>query len=252
MTVSRLPTRLLDLKSGGEQRVKFVTTDQLETSSIWYAILSHCWGTKPFLILEESTQPQFQHGLSVSSLPKTFRDAIQAARNLGMNYLWIDSLCITQDSKKDWERELAVMGDIYCGAHINIAATGSSDGEGGLFHNRNVLKVQPCLIQLCVDNVQARFVVEADKAIERENIEQSPLLSRAWVLQERLLAPRVLHFAQEQMIWECKEMAACETFLGGFSAAGDVNLLDKFEGTWHKQSYTKTGQYHALQRWWAI
>jgi hypothetical protein len=83
-----------------------------------YAALSHCWGLYPLLttttsnISSHSSRPPGRSGIPLSSLPRTFRDAILIKRALGLRYLWIDSLCIIQDSDVDWEREWALMGEI--------------------------------------------------------------------------------------------------------------------------------------------
>jgi hypothetical protein len=37
-----------------------------------------------------------------------------------------------------------------------------------------------------------------------------PLLTRGWGLQERLLCPRIVHFAKEELVWECLERFTCE------------------------------------------
>ena len=47
----------------------------------------------------------------------------------------------------------------------------------------------------------------------------SPLLQRAWVQQEVILAPRVLLFRQQQLLWDCCETKACETFPKGLHPA---------------------------------
>jgi hypothetical protein len=69
-------------------------------------------------------------------LPKTFRDAIIISRNLGIEYMWIDSLCIVQDDPRDWELEAAKMGEIYSNAFLVIAASSSVDGDSGCFLER--------------------------------------------------------------------------------------------------------------------
>jgi hypothetical protein len=82
-----------------------------------YAALIHCWGTAPTLRTTTSTLHQHQHqGIAWSSLPKTFQDAATVCRAVDIPYLWIDSLCILQDSRSDWERESACMRNIYEGA----------------------------------------------------------------------------------------------------------------------------------------
>ena len=56
-------------------------------------------------------------------------------------------------------------------------------------------------------------------AIERDlwdrNITNSDLLKRGWVLQERILAMRILHFRYSQVFYECMQFRACESFPAG-------------------------------------
>jgi len=75
-------------------------------------------------------------GIPLNTLPKTFRESIIFTRLLGIRYLWIDSLCIAQDLLEDWRQEFGLMSKVYTNAVGNIAATASSDGDGGLFCSR--------------------------------------------------------------------------------------------------------------------
>jgi Heterokaryon incompatibility protein (HET) len=71
-----------------------------------------------------------------SLLPKTFQDALEVTRYFGVRYLWIDSLCILQDSQDDWRRESALTGQIYQDSYCNIAAMTAQDPTEGLFFHR--------------------------------------------------------------------------------------------------------------------
>ncbi|KAF2434552.1 heterokaryon incompatibility, partial [Tothia fuscella] len=53
-------------------------------------------------------------------------------------YLWIDSLCIVQDSTSDWQQESSIMGKVYSSAYCSIAAVGAKNGNEGLFSDRNL------------------------------------------------------------------------------------------------------------------
>jgi hypothetical protein len=66
-----------------------------------YAVLSHCWGGYQPLKTEESTLKERMKAIEFKELPRTFRDAIKITRSLLIDYLWIDSLCIIQDSVSD-------------------------------------------------------------------------------------------------------------------------------------------------------
>ena len=127
-----------------------------------------------------------------------------------------------QDSELDWRIESARMGAIYKNAIINIAATGSSDGNGGLFHKRETADFQSLPVFLSWDMPRINLAHYKDShyyLVDHEFFErdvlQSPLNRRGWVLQERLLSPRILHFSKTQVYWECCESILCENFPNG-------------------------------------
>lgn len=72
-------------------------------------------------------------GIDFEAMPRTFQDAVTVTRNLGLRYIWIDSLCIIQDDRSDWLTQSLKMGTIYRNAKITIAATGAADGSVGCF-----------------------------------------------------------------------------------------------------------------------
>ena len=76
---------------------------------------------------------EYKVRLPLEDLPRTFLDAIHIARKLGIKYLWIDSLCIVQDSIEDWQHESALMAKIYESGVLNLAGTGASLGRDGLY-----------------------------------------------------------------------------------------------------------------------
>jgi hypothetical protein len=102
-------------------------------SSTHYLTLSHCWGRERIFTLLRSNFESFYQNIDTAKLPKTFQDALWMTRRLGFKHLWIDSLCIIQDSHDDWLKEAPQMGEVYRNATLNLAATGFSDGRKGLF-----------------------------------------------------------------------------------------------------------------------
>lgn len=76
-----------------------------------------------------------------SSLCKAFQDAIRIALTLGIDYLWIDSLCIIQDDEDDWRQESLLISTVYGNFYLNIAAAGASDGSQGCFFENNPRKI---------------------------------------------------------------------------------------------------------------
>ncbi|KAK0116255.1 hypothetical protein ONS95_013281 [Cadophora gregata] len=74
---------------------------------------------------------EVQESVPVQALTKTFQDAIRITSYLGLEDLWIDSLCIIQDDINDWNRQLSLMSDVYGGSTINIAASSAPDRSYG-------------------------------------------------------------------------------------------------------------------------
>ncbi|KAF2743995.1 hypothetical protein M011DRAFT_409399, partial [Sporormia fimetaria CBS 119925] len=111
------PRRLLFVGSS-DLLVKVVTIQ----SPVTYVTVSHCWGKAKTLELCTSNYERLQSGITVRELPQLYRDCVLVTRRLGFDYLWIDSLCILQDSTEDWEHEARDMGDIYRGSIVRIAA----------------------------------------------------------------------------------------------------------------------------------
>jgi hypothetical protein len=147
---------------------------------------------------------------------RTFQDAITLTRTLGFNYIWIDSLCIIQDDGRDWEIESARMTSVYSNGHLTIAATHSPNGRGGLFVNTQDFRVSgktPDEEDFCL-YFRERIDHQIDADFESADFTSAaiyyPLLSRAWVYQERMLSTRVLHFGRYEMFFECKSNLQCE------------------------------------------
>ena len=124
-----LPTRVIDVRSDGEDPFLFVTARKPAP----FIALSHCWGGHNKATTTQLNYLSHQNNIPISSLPKTFQDAVQITRALDFRYLWIDSLCIIQDSKKDWMNEAQSMGEVYENAFCTIAAVEARDSRDGCF-----------------------------------------------------------------------------------------------------------------------
>ncbi|CAO2653901.1 Nn.00g106340.m01.CDS01 [Neocucurbitaria sp. VM-36] len=221
----KLPTRVLDVGLEGEVCVKLHVTTQAEQGQ--YATLSHCWGRKQIFRLTSESERSLIDGVLLSQLPKTFVDAIVTTRAIGLKYLWIDSLCIIQDSAEDWKAESSRMGDIYRNCYINLAATAASDGDGGLFQSRCPAIIPPIRFNLPTEAEKPRWLVCWPNDLWKDNVECSILSTRGWVFQERLMSPRILHFS-DQVFWECRMSNACETVPTGCPNIEPENIAQPF------------------------
>lgn len=132
-------------------------------------------------------------------------------RRTGTNYLWIDSLCIVQDSADDWKEESVKMGSIYQNAAFTIAATKSSDGNGGCYSSIRASELPHSKLVPGTYGVRVRphhgiSLPSRFHARLSQTLKEWPLLSRAWVYQEMHLSRRVLHFCHGEVFWQCRQL----------------------------------------------
>ncbi|KAK0124806.1 hypothetical protein ONS96_008687 [Cadophora gregata f. sp. sojae] len=206
----KMPTRLLEIaQSSGDWKLRIIYGSRIPIDSE-YATLSHCWGTSNLIRLTSENHHVYTDNLPFECLPRTFQDAVELTFSLGLRFLWIDSICIIQNSKDDWISESSMMGSVYAQGYLNIAATYSHSGDGGLFNQSSSLSGSPCTIRMTdSDDSISEAIFYQDSVWERE-VENAPLGKRAWVVQERILAPRVVHFSSNQILWECCQERAAE------------------------------------------
>ncbi|KAI1441725.1 HET-domain-containing protein [Annulohypoxylon stygium] len=147
---------------------------------------------------------EFQEGIAFWKLPKTFQDAVRVTRSLGLRYLWIDSLCIIQDSDKDWKHQCAIMDDIYSNSYVTLAGTDAKDCDSGFLQDRKPLVEAelPLTYNGKSYTIVFRYWGPRNRC-DSTPYRGMPLLRRAWVLQERLLSRRVLYFDPKTMFMEC-------------------------------------------------
>ena len=209
-----IPARLIDIKlTDRAPTLCLIETGGQLREERHYMTLSYCWGDALFPTLRIDNEQQLKNNIAFETLPKVFQDVIHIAGWFQLKYLWIDSLCIIQDSHDDWIRESCKMKHIYRNSFLTVAATGATDPSRGCFRDRNPSLVEP--IKYRIPNEKEEYIAALDGYSYQEAIHSSPLSKRAWAFQERLLSPRVLHFGEEQLHWECNEMSACETCPGG-------------------------------------
>ncbi|KAH7112452.1 heterokaryon incompatibility protein-domain-containing protein [Dendryphion nanum] len=198
-----LPTRVIHVGSLKED----ISPCLLETDRGYghYIALSHCWGPiqKRPLMTTQSNLPYHLTGIPWENLPRVFQQAITVTRRLGFQFLWIDSLCIIQDSHEDWLRESKSMGTVYENASLTIAASHASDSSQSCFNTR---PPPPHGIQL-PDSV---FVTLMETDYTLISPEAGVLASRAWATQEWLLSRRMLFYTATSIVWSCKVISQRE------------------------------------------
>ncbi|KAL0472923.1 heterokaryon incompatibility protein domain-containing protein [Neurospora intermedia] len=151
---------------------------------------------RPYLTTTKTLEKHLS-ALPWDSLPKTLQDSIRLTRAIGVRYLWIDSLCIIQDSNDDWEKEAARMGTLYAQARLVIAATLGADAEAGLFPFQTYI-YRP-------GRPGAASSLYFSKLPKERGSPQPdfPLFTRGWAMQEWVLARRIVFWTQDRMCWQC-------------------------------------------------
>lgn len=183
------------------------------------------------LRLMSSKLQDFQKAIPLDMLPNIFTEAIRITHYLGFKFLWIDSLCIIQDSESDWTAEASMMSAVYNNAVCTIAFVVPPDGSyHSCWRREDPRASTPCIIS---EPFQARGGIRGIRVIRRIFIEpfgeeQStnsihqgwPLSSRAWTLQEQVLSPRTVFCGDRTIKWECVERFCDEL-------TGDVGGIDR-------------------------
>ena len=180
--------------------------------------MSYVWGLKKNYTTDTLNirvhQQQGSLETSLREIPLVIRDAMDLVRRLGLRYLWVDSLCIVQDSKRSWNLNSHVMNLIYGNASLTICAADGSDAWLGLkaLHLRNST-TQP--IEECAPGV--RLMVSQ---LAETGISSSVWNTRAWTFQERLLSKRCLIFTGGRVFFQCRCSTMSEDLVSESHGAG--------------------------------
>jgi hypothetical protein len=179
-----------------------------------YVALSYCWGTARTLISTTENVGLHSDGISISSLPKTIADAVRVCQAIDVHYMWVDALCILQDSREDWELECPKMSDVFANSYLTIGALDAEGAGEGFLHPYDP-EPNP-VVQFTIDDAPFPPIgARLEKVPRPKPIDVLPLLfSRGWTFQERLLSHRVLYFAKDQMSWHCQEHQLSDALWG--------------------------------------
>lgn len=160
----------------------------------------------------KSTWGKLAVNIPFSDLPPLFQDAVIITRQLGLRYLWIDSLCIIQDSLRDWETEATKMASIYQNSYVTISATNSKNASAKCLSDRQ----KP--VKIPYENTMKREVALRARLYSNHHPDTDgnpanptgPVTLRAWALQEHVLSTRVLHYTATELVFECRTSYRCE------------------------------------------
>ncbi|PBK83994.1 HET-domain-containing protein [Armillaria gallica] len=192
----RLPTRVIDCKDPDHPRL-FVSNG-MEAD---YIVLSYIWGeSQPHCTTTQNLE-SYIDGIPLRNISKTITDAITVAQKLGLRYLWVDALCILQDSKEDKAREIAHIRRIFRDAYVAIIAACAQRVSDGFLHGRSE-EIKPWSIGeiislpfLCPDGEIGTIQVQKES-----NAPLQPTSERAWCLEERMLSRHKLIYTSQTLL----------------------------------------------------
>ena len=204
---ANLPSRLIEVApadSPGVPRLR--STTGLKGS---YLALSYCWGFNQTYVLTSKNLEMLMRELEMKVLPRTILDAIEVTKTLGFKYLWVDALCVMQDSaeaaaRHDKNQALATMHRVYQNAIMTIVAACAPSVTDGFLKDRpgsgqNRFDI-PCRLgpkQFFVAHIHEHMMYIDDR---------EPINKRAWAFQEQLLSPRLLIYASHTLQWQCRTL----------------------------------------------
>lgn len=235
-----LPTRVLDVLSRPEP---FLVIPGGKRAS--YATLSYSVGQFDLLKTTKETIDEYKRCIPIAKLPQTVRYAVELTRVLGLQYLWVDSLCIDQSSLSDWEIELSTMADIYRNSTITIAATASANAGSGCRPVRNKLQLATCC-------PTPGITIIPDYGRDKWIFQKGALEMRAWTFQEVQLSRRVLRCGGEELVWQCR---SCKRREGDpvVQKTHDTDAVGVFFGTRTLDDFTQRKKSNErFHRWYQV
>ncbi|KAK4206062.1 hypothetical protein QBC37DRAFT_149280 [Rhypophila decipiens] len=236
-----LPTRCIRVKKGNPSQGHSICLEETEGRTGAYICVSHRWveGETRFHATTNDNYSQRRVGMSSEGLPKLFGDVFRLAAQLDIEFVWIDSLCIIQDSPGDWKAESLRMGGYYQQSRFTVAGTpsGLQAADGLLSANSKTpfrLARLPYFDKLGHQH-GFYYIIPFDHGLKRryrQQVSESELLTRGWVFQEWLMSRRIVCYTASEVFLQCQqglpqtEMGEVVTNLDQFSTdkAAELSL----------------------------
>lgn len=188
--------------------LKIVELEAVDLSKLRYVALSYVWGGPQKATLLKENRIALQQDGALKGLPKTLADAIAFTAALQIQYIWIDAICIIQDSNEDKAIQIGNMANIYSYSLITlVAATGTNANSGlpGVSKPRDLWQIE-LRVPVAEQDMPMRLVTSMNRLTHEDDnfLTGSIWSSRGWTFQERGLAPRIVAFTEDQVYWVCE------------------------------------------------
>ncbi|OTA35984.1 hypothetical protein BTJ68_05094 [Hortaea werneckii EXF-2000] len=199
-----LPKRLIRTERG---RTRLVDSAFLP-ADVEYVTLSYCWGQGQGIVLTTSTARSLYTEIEMYQLSRTLQDAIWVCSVLGIEYIWVDALCISQDmDSPEWRAEANRMNEVYGNAKFTLSVCSASSASEGFLRPRGISADLNSALEakMCEKSLSLKGVTLS------EIRSLSPLARRGWTFQEELLSPKILYYSDQGTFWSCRSSKHTES-----------------------------------------
>ncbi|KAI0905267.1 heterokaryon incompatibility protein-domain-containing protein [Ustulina deusta] len=197
------PTRLIRILS--DTQIQIIDARHVEFAQ--YVALSYCWGSSRIgdTRTVKANIAERKKPFPITDLRKTIQHAIDLVRRVGLRFIWVDSVCIIQDSNEDWESEAILMAEVYSNAYFTLCSALAEHADAALIQPRDAwtYPAEPC-------SLGGQRLSMASLTLD-ELKQLATYSTRAWALQEEKLSPRILYWTPQRMYWSCATQAFTES-----------------------------------------
>lgn len=236
-TIAGISTPLSQLPLSTCLRAIHTTTYQLSPldHNEKFVALTYTWGKSSssliaqFSKLTTSARKGFE---GLSSFPPTIRDAIVLARGLGLQWLWVDRVCIEQSNDAEKALLIPYMKDIFAAAQLTIVASSGSDANRGLPGTGDTKRAaeEPSVIPQNDGNLELL-----------PTLQQSSWRTRGWCFEEHVFSRRLLYVFPSEIFFSC----AKGTFRESTGRSFSTDIAGSTWGDRGRTPPTIAGELHA-------
>ncbi|KAH7130128.1 heterokaryon incompatibility protein-domain-containing protein [Dendryphion nanum] len=228
-----LPDRIIWIAANNATGIQLIEPQSIRAP---YITLSYCWGpvdANTYLTNAENVSSK-REGMNYNDLPPLFQDVVYTARRLGIEYIWIDRLCIIQGANGDFSTQAPKMGEIYGNATLTIATASATTEFDKILTQRERPSYNLNMDVAGLGSLKTRFRrLPYELGTEANGGKYGKMSSRAWIWQERLLAARTIFFTPHAIKFECRHHSIWEGYNKGLTSSSWSNQLDNItHGSW--------------------
>ncbi|OAK97937.1 HET-domain-containing protein [Phaeosphaeriaceae sp. SRC1lsM3a] len=177
-----------------------------------YVALSYCWPKEPGLCNLSTNAVNISAKGTITTfngLSSNIDDACNAVHDLNERYLWVDALCIVQDSSEDKGHQIGQMDLVYGNALLTIVIASDTRNITS-FGLPGYLSV-PAARSQAIHTIYSQGVeLAVPKPCLEDILAYTKWETRGWTFQESHISRRSLYFTDHQLYFQCSCGVRCE------------------------------------------